>query len=98
MISIAASGISDMAESKVKPCFSAMISSWLNIQFFLYSPIGTIPPLRMLLVVSGMILLKLTSFVVPKPSQRGQAPLGLLKEKVFGSGSWYAMPVDGHMS
>ena len=69
MISRASSGISANAVSRLNPYFIAMISNWLKIQFFLYSPTGAKPPLRIVFLRSGMTLSKLTSLVVPIPSQ-----------------------------
>ncbi len=75
-----------------------MFSICLKIQLFFCSPKGTIPPFFIEMVSSGITFLRLISFVIPKPLQASQAPFGELKEKVFGSGFGYAIPVVGHIN
>ena len=86
IISIASSEMVEMGSVNLKPYFSPMISSCLNIQLLLYSPKGAKPPLFIDNLGFGIIFLRLISLTVPRPLQWSQAPFGELNENKFGSG------------
>ena len=54
-------------------------------------------PARMESRGSGMTFFRSISSTSPKPPHSGQAPLGELNEKVFGSGSGNDWPDSGHI-
>ena len=62
-------------------------SSLLNTQISRYSPSGARPPRVMLRLRSGISRSSSISCTWPRPVQVGQAPYGLLKEKLLGAGS-----------
>ena len=70
----------------------------LKVQFFSNFPRGTIPPLAILFVWSGMILFRSTSDFLPSPLQEEHAPCGELNENILGSGSGNEKPLLGHIS
>ncbi|OQC03511.1 MAG: hypothetical protein BWX77_00650 [Bacteroidetes bacterium ADurb.Bin090] len=78
---MASGAISLMGVFSLKPCFSPRASICQNNILFLYLPRGTIPPSKMDLLSSGIILLKSIWLIIPNPLHRGQAPWGELNEK-----------------
>src|SRR5690606_1306232 len=86
IICIASSGIFSIGSDSLKSYFVPMVSNCLKIQEFLYSPSGANPPFFIESFGFGITFLRLISFTTPNPLQCGQAPLGELNEKLFGSG------------
>ena len=61
----------------------------------LAQPIHDIAPSLMLKLLSGISRSGLNSILYPSPTQSGQAPNGLLKEKLLGSISGMLIPQSG---
>lgn len=70
----------------------------LNKILSLNSPSATIPPLFMVLDLSGINVSRFTSYTTPSPLHLGQAPYGELNENVFGDGSSYEIPDARHIN
>ncbi len=97
IISFASFGILLNGSLNSKSNFCAINSSCLKTQFFFWGPCGANAPFLIDKLSSGTILLRFTSYKVPNPLQFGHIPLGELKEKLFGSGFGYEIPVVGHI-
>ena len=74
IIVIASSGIFFIGVLRSNPYLCPTASIWLNIQLFLYSPRGAMPPFLILIDLSGIILSRSISDIVPSPLHFGQAP------------------------
>src|SRR5687768_13239457 len=86
-ILITSFGMSLIGELNVSLYRLRIASIFLKIQISRYSPKGKIPPLLMLIEVSGITDSFVISSICPKPLQVGQAPYGELNENVLGAGS-----------
>ena len=91
-------GIFLIGSSSEKLYFSEIVLICLNAQLLFFRPKGKIPPLLIVKFSSGIIFSTFTIFLYPKPLQDLHIPLGELKEKLFGSGFLYDIPVSGHIS
>ena len=96
--SIASFGISLTGVLRLQSYRFKSASICQKIIWFLYFPNGTIAPLWMSSLSSGITFFRSISSITPKPLHCGQAPSGELKEKMFGAGSLYAIPVTGSIS